>query len=72
VSTIRLREQTEIPVLVLRKVCQEHLQELPHEIRRGDRRIYLVLAIAEADASGLVHVKNVGDAIPTIRVDPGG
>ena len=55
-SPIRLREETEIAVLVLGELGIECLQKLPYKRCGGDRRINVIGAKAEASTDGLVYI----------------
>ncbi len=66
--TIGFRENTEVPVLVLRELRVEGLQQSPDIWGSGHSTSDLVVAIGESSADGLINIEHIGIAIPAVRI----
>ena len=70
-SAVRLRPDAKIPILILRELVVECLQEFPNQWSGGIGCVDVMLrgTIREASSIRLVDVEHVDVVVPTIRIE---
>lgn len=67
-SSVALREDAEVPIFVLGKLCVEGLQQRPNIRSSGDGAGDLIIAIGETSTNRLINIQHVGVAVEAVRV----